>query len=450
MAFDFDLFVLGGGSGGLAAAKQAADHGARVALVERERLGGTCVNVGCVPKKVMWYAAHMADQLEDAPAYGFEVKRPEFDWPGIKAKRDRYLQRLNGIYADQLDRRDITTLRGEGRFKGPNTLSVGEKIYTAEHIVIATGTRPNIPTTPGAELGITSDGFFELDDRPRRVAVVGSGYIAVELAGLLNALGTEVELLLRRDRLLRHFDPMLGETLAEYMAEDGIRIHHHTHIQQARRVSEQEIRIVTDAGDSFDGVNQLIWAIGRRPNVENLNLSSAGIALNAHHFIPTDRYENTNIPGIYALGDITGKSQLTPVAIAAGRRLADRLFGNQPDRHLHYETIPTVVFSHPPVATVGLTEPQAKQQYGEDNVRVYTSQFVPLYGAMLDTKRRTRIKLITTGLDEKVVGLHMIGSDVDEILQGFAVAIRRGATKAEFDDTLAIHPTTAEEVVTLR
>ncbi len=449
MSHHYDLIAIGGGSGGLSVAERAARYGARCAVVEKGPLGGTCVNVGCVPKKVMWFGAGIAHMLEEASHYGFRLGENTFDWDTLKTARDAYVRGINNWYHTYLADSNIDELVGVARFVDANTLEVAGQHYTADHIVIATGCVPLLPDTPGVELGITSDGFFELESLPRRVAVVGSGYIAVELAGMLNALGSDVTMLLRREHLLRDFDAMLRENLMEEMLGDGIDILARTQVKEVRRSNDGTLCIECENGQSLKGFDELIWAIGRYPRSSELALDKAGVDANANGYIPTDRFQNTNVPGVYAIGDITGRAQLTPVAIAAGRRLGDRLFGGMTDRHLDYENIATVVFSHPPIGTVGLTEGEARDQHGEA-VKVYQSRFTAMYNALTERKQRTAMKLVTVGAQERVVGCHVIGMGADEMLQGFAVAIRMGATKNDFDDTVAIHSTSAEELVTMR
>ena len=449
MAQHYDLIAIGGGSGGLSVVERAARHGARCALIEAARLGGTCVNVGCVPKKVMWHAAHLAHALDDAPGYGLRLDYFGFDWQKLKTARDRFVSGINEWYLGHLAEAGVTLIRGLARFLDAHTLMVGDERYSADHIVIATGGRPQVPNLPGAQFGITSDGFFELNACPARVAIVGSGYIAVELAGVLQALGAEVTLLVRKDRVLRSFDAMLREQLMERLREDGIRVMPRTQVRAVARLASGALSLRCEGADPVPSVNVVLWAIGRGPNTDALELAKAGVTLNPDGSIPTDPCQNTNIPGIYAIGDVTERFHLTPVAIAAGRRLADRLFGGQPERHLPYENIPTVVFSHPPIGTVGLTEEDARRQYG-DAVRIYQTRFRSMYHAFTTRQPPTVMKLVCVGPEEKIVGCHLIGQGADEMLQGFAVAIRMGATKRDFDDTVAIHPTSAEELVTLR
>ncbi|RRQ21854.1 glutathione-disulfide reductase [Thiohalobacter thiocyanaticus] len=445
----FDLIAIGAGSGGLSVAERAARYGARCAVIESGPLGGTCVNVGCVPKKVMWYGATLAHALEDAAGYGFDITRNGFDWARLKAGRDGYVNGINTWYHTYLTDSDIAEIPGRARFIDARTLDVDGERYTADHICIAVGGYPTVPDIPGAELGITSDGFFELDTLPPRVAIAGSGYIAVELAGMLNALGSDVTLVLRREHILRDFDAMLRECLMEEMIKDGIDIISTTELAEVVRQDSGKLSLRGCNGQHLDDFDQLIWAIGRTPATAGLNLEAAGVATDDNGFIPSDRFENTNVEGIYALGDVNGKAALTPVAIAAARRLADRLFGGMSERHLPYENIPSVVFSHPPIGTVGLTEARAREIHG-DAVTIYQTRFTAMYHALTEHKRETAMKLVTVGAQEKVVGCHIIGMGADEMLQGFAVAVRMGARKADLDDTVALHPTSAEELVTMR
>jgi glutathione reductase (NADPH) len=445
----YDLIVLGGGSGGLASAQRAADYGAKVVLFEPARLGGTCVNVGCVPKKVMWNAAELGQAIADAPDYGFDVRVAGHDWSSLKAGRDAYVERLNGIYRRNLERRNIEVVASKGRFSGPHeVVDESGARYSAPHILIATGGYPNVPVLPGAERGITSDGFFELESRPERVALVGSGYVAVEFGGVLRALGSEVALFVRFDGVLRYFDAMLSDSLMEHMRDAGIEIvtgavPHALH-------GDGPLTLELEDGRRYGEFDALIWAIGRSPNAGSLALERAGITLTDRGYIPVDAFQNTEAEGIYAVGDVTGQAELTPVAIAAGRRLADRLFDGRKDRRLSYDLIPTVIFSHPPIGTVGLSEVEALQRYPDEKVRAYKAEFVPMFHALTERKPKTAMKLVVVGDDERVVGCHIIGPGADEMTQGFAVALTMGARKADLDDTIAIHPTSAEELVTMR
>jgi glutathione reductase (NADPH) len=445
----FDLIVLGGGSGGLATAQRAAEHGARVALFEPARLGGTCVNVGCVPKKVMWNAAEIGRALAHAADYGFDIAVGGHDWQHLKRGRDAYIERLNGIYRRNLDRKGIEIVTQRGAFASAHEIADerGER-YAAPHIVIATGGYPKVPAIRGAELGITSDGFFELEARPQRVALVGSGYVSVELGGVFRALGSDVTLFLRYDRVLRDFDALLGDHLMAQMSAAGIEIVTSgvPHAVSGSGPFELEL----EDGRRFSDFDTVLWAIGRAPNTATLGLERAGIAPTTLGHVPVDDYQNTAVPGIYAVGDVTGRSELTPVAIAAGRRLADRIFGGQPERRLSYDVVPTVVFSHPPIGTVGLSESEALRRHPHEPVYTYTTEFVPMFHALTHEKPLTAMKLVVVGEEERVVGCHLIGPGADEMLQGFAVAITMGARKRDLDDTIAIHPTSAEELVTMR
>jgi glutathione reductase (NADPH) len=444
----FDLICIGGGSGGLAAAQRAAEYGAKTLVIESGRLGGTCVNVGCVPKKVMWNASSIALGLADAADYGFGISAGDHDWGVLKHKRDAYIVRLNAIYARNLEAKGVATRQGVARFVDAHTVEVNGEQLSARHIVIATGGLPMVPALPGASLGITSDGFFELERRPQRVAVVGSGYVACELAGAFRELGSETELFIRKDHVLTHFDAMLGRSLMREMQAQGIAIH--TRVVPATLEEHSGMKTLAAAdGREFAGFDCVLWAIGRSANVGALSLHAAGIEQGADGFIVADAFQNTNAAGVYAIGDVTGRAALTPVAIAAGRRLSDRLFGGKPERHLDYEMIPSVVFTHPPIGSVGLSESEARAKYA-DAVKVYMAEFTPLYHAMTARKTRTDMKLVCVGPSEKIVGCHVIGLGADEMLQGFAVAIRMGATKRDFDDTVAIHPTSSEELVTMR
>ena len=449
MAEHYDLLILGGGSGGIATANRAARHGARCALIEKGALGGACVNVGCVPKKLLWNAAHLRHCAELATDYGFTPLLGDFDWAANKRARDTYIAKLNERYATGLADNSVTLISGHGRFADPHTIEVAGKRYEADHIVLATGSRPVLPDVPGAALGLTSDDFFALPERPQRAAVVGAGYIAVELACALRRLGSEVSLVMRGAHLLAAFDPMLREGLMEAMTHAGINLLAHRQVSGLRKAGA-EVTLLYRDGEALSGLDSVIWAVGRTPNADTLDLDKAGIAPGRGGIVETDAYQNTAVPGIYAIGDLTGRAALTPVAIAAGRRLADRLFGGQKDRHLDYDLVPTVVFSHPPIGSVGLSEPEARERHGNEAVTVYRTRFTPMSHAFARHPERTAMKLVTVGREERVVGLHIIGEGADEMLQGFAVAIKMGATKKDLDNTLAIQPTSAEEVVTMR
>lgn len=447
MAEQFDLITIGGGSGGLAAAQRAAAHGARVVLVEPNPLGGTCVNMGCVPKKVMWHAASLGHALHDAVEYGFEVSVAGHDWGGLKQRRDAYIRRLNDIYARNLAKRNIEHVVAHGRFVDPHTVHAGDRVLEAASIIIATGGRPIVPALRGADLGIVSDDFFRLEERPQRVAIVGSGYVAVELAGVFRALGSAVTVVVRHDGVLRSFDEILQRGLLEAMEADGIAVLGRT-VPAGLERGGKGTWVASSDGRRHGPFDVVLWAVGREPVTGNLALERAGVRTDDSGYIRTDEWQVTNVPHIYSIGDVTGREPLTPVAIAAGRRLADRLFGGQKDRRLDYANIPTVIFTHPPIGTCGMTEAEARDAHG-DAVKVYSTEFVGLFHGVTRDKPKTRMKLVTVGPSEQVVGCHIIGDGADEMLQGFAVAIRMGATKRDLDDTVAIHPTAAEELVTM-
>ncbi len=447
MTQSWDLVVIGGGSGGLACAQRAARHGARVAVAEPGPLGGTCVNVGCVPKKIMYHAAELAHGIADAADYGFSVSLTHHDWGVLKARRDAYVERLRGIYLRNLEESGATLLRARARIVGPGRIEAAGGLHEAAHIVVATGGRPIVPELPGAGSGITSDGFFALERMPASVAIIGSGYVAAELSGVFSALGARVAVAFRSDRLLRSFDDMLSSRLMAAMQADGIEIAAGK-VPAAIETSGDGHCVRLAGGQTLGPFECVIWAVGRTPNASGLGLEEAGVTLGPRGEIATDLRQDTRVAGIHAIGDVTGRSELTPVAVAAGRRLADRLFGGEPDRHLDYRLVPTVVFSHPPVGTVGLTEADARAAHG-DSVAVFRRDFMPLYHGITSRRRRAEVKLVTVGAERRIVGLHAIGMGADELLQGFAVALRLGATKRDFDDTIAIHPTSAEELVTL-
>ena len=445
---NYDYLVIGGGSGGIASARRAAALGARVALVEVGRLGGTCVNVGCVPKKVMFNAASIAQALEDAPAYGFTLDVSGFDWLKLKRGRDAYVARLNDIYAQNLEKAGVRVFRGLARLESDRSVVVAGERLTAPHTLIAVGGSPRRPAIPGAELGLLSDDVFQLEQQPERILIAGAGYVAVELGGVFAALGSQVTLAYREAGLLRHFDAMLGAGLCEEMVRQGIRLEPYS-VGTRLESAGGKLRLLRELGEPLEGFDAVLWAIGRTPATGALGLEQLGIVLSETGHIPVDAFQNSAVAGIYAVGDVTGRFELTPVAIAAGRRLAERLFGGQPEAKVDYFDIPSVVFSHPPIGTVGLSEAEARLEYG-DAVKTYQARFTNMYYALTEHKPKTSIKLVTVGPEERVVGLHVIGLGADELLQGFAVALRMGATKSDFDRTMAIHPTAAEEIVTLK
>lgn len=450
MVKEYDYIVIGGGSGGIASANRAAMHGAKVILFEGKEVGGTCVNVGCVPKKVMWYGAQVAETLyRYAGEYGFDVTMNKFDFATLKANRQAYIDRIHGSYERGFDNNGVERVYEYARFVDPHTVEVAGERYTAPHILIATGGHALYPNIPGSEYGITSDGFFELDEVPKRTAVIGAGYIAVEVAGVLNALGSDTHLFVRKDRPLRTFDKDIVDVLVDEMAKSGPTLHTHANATEVVKNADDSLTISFDNGETIT-VDCLIWAIGRAANTSGFGLEKTGVKLTEKGTIYSDEFENTSVPGIYALGDVTGKLDLTPVAVKAGRQLSERLFNNKADAKLDYTDVATVVFSHPVIGSVGLTEEKAIAKYGAKNIKVYKSSFTPMYTALGDNRQPSTMKLVTLGEDEKIIGLHGIGYGVDEMIQGFSVAIKMGATKADFDNTVAIHPTGSEEFVTMR
>ncbi|GAA5901368.1 hypothetical protein JCM8208_001779 [Rhodotorula glutinis] len=472
----FDLIVIGGGSGGLGAARRAAQYGARAAIIEETwRLGGTCVNVGCVPKKVSWHAADIAEKLRQAEAYGFKVPEgsDKIDWPMFKQKRDKYIERLNGIYERNVEKDKVEYITGHAKFAGKGKITVvptypeskahggadAERTYTADRFVIAVGGAPTLPKDiPGYEYGFHSDGFFYLEELPKRAVIVGAGYIAVELAGVLHTLGVETHLVIRHEKILKAFDPMLQDVLQDHIVKTGIHVHTNSNVEKVTTdVENPDLHkpfpktVYTKEGEKIE-TDVLLWAIGRHSLTDNIGAETIGLELEKNGDIHVDEYQATKVENVFAIGDVAGKALLTPVAIAAGRRLANRIYGGVEGDKLSYDNIPTVVFSHPTIGTVGLTEPEAREKYGDDQIKIYKSTFTALYYSMMDPdhKEPTAMKMICAGPEEKVVGLHLIGLGSDEMLQGFAVAVKMGATKQQFDDTVAIHPTSAEEVVTMR
>ncbi|MDR0807378.1 MAG: glutathione-disulfide reductase [Enterobacteriaceae bacterium] len=450
MTKHYDYLAIGGGSGGIASINRAASYGQKCAIIEAKYLGGTCVNVGCVPKKIMWHAAQISEAIHLYGAdYGFDATVNNFDWQKLIESRSAYIDRIHQSYERVLGNNKVDVIHGFARFVDANTVEVNGEQITAKHILIATGGRPSIPAITGAEFGITSDGFFALDAMPKRVAVVGAGYIAVEIAGVLNGLGADTHLFVRKHAPLRTFDPMIVETLLEVMAAEGPALHTHAIPESVQKNADGSLTLILKDGTEHV-TDCLIWAIGREPATDKLNLEAAGVTLNGKGHISVDKFQNTSVPGIYAVGDNTGAVELTPVAVAAGRRLSERLFNNKPNEHLDYSNIPTVVFSHPPIGTIGLTEEDARAQYGDDQVKIYKSSFTAMYTAVTSHRQPCRMKLVCAGKEEKIVGIHGIGFGMDEMLQGFAVAVKMGATKQDFDNTVAIHPTASEEFVTMR
>lgn len=450
MVKHYDYIAIGGGSGGIASINRAAMYGQKGLLIEGSELGGTCVNVGCVPKKVMWHASQISESLKlYAADYGFTFDDLEFNFSKLVENRTAYIDRIHGSYERGLNNNKVDVIKGYAKFVDKNTVEVNGEQYSADHILIATGGKPTIPNVEGAEYGVTSNEVFELKQLPKRIAVVGAGYIAVELAGVFNGLGVETHLFVRKHAPLRTFDKDIVATLLEVIEKEGPTLHTNAIPKKVVKNADGSVTLILEDGRETT-VDLLVWAIGRKPLTDNLNLEAAGIKLDERGFIETDKYQNTNVEGIYAVGDVTGRLALTPVAVAAGRRLSERLFNGKTNEHLDYNNVATVVFSHPPIAAIGYTEEAAIKEFGEDNVKVYKSSFTPMYSAITSNRQPSTMKLVTVGKEEKIVGLHGIGFGVDEMIQGFAVAIKMGATKKDFDDTVAVHPTGSEEFVTMR
>lgn len=444
----YDLIAIGGGSGGLAVAEKAAMLGKKVAVIESHRMGGTCVNNGCVPKKVMWYAAQLAHAVDDASGFGVPATRGQTDWRKLVDGRDNYVRNINRYWDGYVEQNGIERVQGHACFVDSHTVAVDGNRYTANHIVIATGGKPIVPPVPGAELGITSDGFFQLHEQPEKVAVIGGGYIGVELSGVLRALGSEVTIIAMEDRIMELFDPMVGDTLSVEMKRQGIDVQTGFHVTALSK-GDTGLRVTSADMQVLDGFDTVIWAVGRRPNTRELDMDAIGLAHRPNGIITVDEYQNTNVQGVYAIGDVTGKVPLTPVAIAAGRRLAERLLGGSECSKVDYDNIPSVVFTHPPIGTIGMIESKAREVYG-GNITIYQSDFTPMRYALSEHGSTTAMKLVCVGEDEKIVGIHMIGDGVDEMLQGFAVAMKMGATRADFNNTIPVHPVSAEELVTMR
>ena len=447
---EYDIIAIGGGSGGSATMNRAAMHGAKAAVIEGNIIGGTCVNVGCVPKKVMWYGAQVSETLKNYAAdYGYTIGETSFDFKTLRKNREAYIERSRQAFSNNFNRNGVDYIEGYARFVDKNTVEVNGEHIRAKHIVIATGSYAFIPNVPGSELGGTSDDVFAWEELPESVSIIGAGYIAVELAGVLHALGVKTDLFVRKGGPLRGFDQGIVEVLVEEMKKNGQPLHTHKVPQKLEKLDNGDIQIHFEDGTTHTS-QKVIWAVGRKANVQQLNLEAAGVELTERGFIQVDEYQNTTTPGIYALGDVSGEKELTPVAIKAGRTLAERLFNGKTVAKMDYELIPTVVFSHPAIGSIGLTQEQAEAKYGAENIKVYQSTFAGMYSAITVHRQMTKLKLITLGEEEKVIGLHGIGEGIDEMIQGFAVAVKMGATKADFDATVAIHPTASEEFVTMR
>ena len=444
--FDFDLFVIGAGSGGVRAARIAAGYGARVGICESSRVGGTCVIRGCVPKKLLSYAAHFSEEFEDAEGYGWKVGERRFSWSRLIANKDREIDRLNQVYLRLLDNAGVTLYNGHGKLLDSHQVQVGEDIVSAEKILIATGGRPWTPEIPGAELSITSDEAFHLESLPERVIVVGGGFIACEFAGIFNGLGSDVVQIYRGDRVLRGFDRDVRESVGKEMSKKGIDIQFEKNVTELISTDEGQIIAKLDDGSELQA-DTVMFATGRVPNVRGLGLRDAGVHALPGGMIPVNEYSCTNLPNVFAVGDVTNRVNLTPVALMEGHAFADSEFGGNP-RPVNHGFIPSAVFSHPPVGTVGFSEKDARTRYGD--LDVYRSEFTPMKHTLSGREEKTMMKLLVQASSGKVVGLHVVGMDAPEIVQGFAVAIKSGLTKQQFDRTTGIHPTAAEELVTMR
>lgn len=444
--YDYDLLVIGAGSGGVRASRIASQLGAKVAVAEDRYLGGTCVNVGCVPKKLFVYASHYAEDFRTAEGYGWHAGAVKFSWDELRDNKNREIERLNGVYAKLLDKAGVDLLEGTARLLGPNRVAVGEREYSAERILIAVGGWPWVPEIPGKKHVITSNEAFYLDQLPESMVIVGGGYIAVEFAGIFNGLGVETHLCYRGDLFLRGFDRDLREHLAEEMPKKGVQLHFNTDIKAVEKLGEGRFKVTPNQGDPWE-TGLVMYATGRRPKTEGLGLEHTAIETVDNGRIPVDDYFQTSEPSIYALGDVTGPMELTPVALAQGMALARNLYANQ-DRKLSYRDIPTAVFSQPNLATVGLTEEEARAQY--DQVDIYISRFKPMQYSLTEVDEKALMKLVVDRATDRVLGCHMAGPDAAEIMQGLGVAMTAGATKTDFDNTIGIHPSSAEEFVTMR
>ncbi|TMJ18757.1 MAG: glutathione-disulfide reductase [Alphaproteobacteria bacterium] len=446
-AYDYDLFVIGAGSGGVRAARVSAAHGARVAIAEEFRVGGTCVIRGCVPKKLLVYGAHFAEDLEDAARFGWKIKGQKFDWPTLRDNVLAEVERLEGIYADILERHDVEVFAQRARLVGPNRVRLedGSEVGAAT-ILIATGATPVVPDVPGAEHGVTSNEMFHLDAMPRRAVIAGGGYIANEFAGILHEFACEVTIVNRGDRILRHYDEQVRDRLLQISLTKGINFKFNAPFEKVVKRKDGSLRIHLQGSSPIDA-DLLLWAVGRAPNTAGLGLAEAGVELGKNGAILVDEDNQSSVPSIYAIGDVTDRVQLTPVAIREGQAFADTMFGNKPTR-VDYANIPSAVFSHPPIAAVGMTEGQARDKLG--TYRTYVSDFRPMKNVLAGRNERSLYKLIVDEETDRVVGIHMIGPDAPEILQAAAIAVKAGLTKAQFDETVALHPTMSEELVLMR
>ena len=443
--FDFDFFVIGGGSGGVRAARMAAQRGARVAVAECAELGGTCVNVGCIPKKLYSYAAGYAEAFEESAGFGWHIGKPRFDWPMLKANRAREIDRLNGVYRGLLEGAGVKLIQGWAQLADRHTVQIGERQHTARHVLVATGGMPFVPEVAGRELAVVSDDMFDLDPFPKRLLVVGGGYIACEFASIFNGLGSKVIQVQRNAHLLNGFDDDVRQFLASEMRKAGVDIRFNAQVEMISKQPDG-LCAMLGRGQQVD-VDVVLYATGRVPNTQGLGLEAAGVKLDARGGVVVDAHYRSSVPSIFAVGDVSTKQQLTPVALAEAMVVVDSLFGKG-QRQLDYEFTPTAVFTHPNIGTCGYTEAEARAKFKD--VSIFSSEFRALRHTLSGSKERTFMKLIVDKASDRVVGIHMVGADAGEIVQGFAVAMRAGATKAVFDGTIGIHPTAAEEFVTMR
>ena len=445
--YDFDLFVIGAGSGGVRAARMAASLGKRVAVAEDRYLGGTCVNVGCIPKKLLVYASHFAEDFADATrGYGWTVGECSFDWATLIDRKNSEIERLNGIYENLLDNAGAERIWGRATLAGPHQVALSDRAVTAEHVLVATGGWPEVPELPGKELAITSNEIFYLDQRPSHILIVGGGYIAVEFAGIMSGLGAEVTQLYRGPLFLRGFDDDVRMVLAEEIRKKGVDLRFQTNVTAIEQRSGGRLRVTLTDGSTID-TDQVLFATGRKPNTANLGLEEIGVALDAKGAIVVDEYSQSSVPSIHAVGDVTDRMALTPVAIHEAMCLVATLFEGKPTAPVH-ENVPAAVFSQPPIGTVGLTEARARESFGD--IDVYRSRFRPLKHTLTGSDETTMMKVIVARSSDRVLGIHLVGAEAAEITQGFAVAIKCGVTKAQLDSTVGIHPTSAEELVTMR
>ena len=445
--YDYDLFTIGAGSGGVRASRIAAGYGAKVAVAEEYRVGGTCVIRGCVPKKMLVYGAHFAEDLEDAKRFGWDIEGKSFDWKRLRDIVQDDVTRLNGLYTETLDNHGVEVISERAEITGPHEITLASgKLVTAKHILIAVGARPHVPEFPGSDLAITSNEAFHLDEVPKRILIAGGGYIANEFAGIFNEFGSKVCIVNRSDQILRGYDEALRDRLIQISLMKGIQFHFNTTFKSITKNQDGSLHVELEGSDDLD-VDVVMFATGRVPNVEGLGLETVGVELGDRSEIKVDEYSRTNVDYIYAVGDVTDRVQLTPVAIREGQAFADTVFGDKPTT-VDHSCVASAVFSHPPIAAVGMTEGEARNRLG--SVKVYQSDFRPMKNVIAGRSERSLYKMVVDAANDKVVGIHMIGPEAAEIMQAAAVAVKAGLTKADFDATVAIHPTMAEELVLLK